>query len=161
MSILRMRSRLAKSGLLALLVLGVATTVVGADAVRFQTQLLSTNELGVVDGDGHGHANVSIDVAAGLVCFDVSFQASGTPNRAHIHVGNADQNGGIVVPFFELAAAPGDPRNDELELTGRTGGCVSADPALLAQIVANPSGYYVNLHNARFPPGSMRGQLDD
>ncbi len=37
---------------------------------------------------------------------------------------------------------------------------MTADPAVLAQIEANPSGYYVNLHNARFPGGAIRGQLD-
>jgi hypothetical protein len=41
-------------------------------------------------------------------------------------------------------------------------GCVEVtNKALLADIVANPDLYYVNLHNARFPAGSMRGQLDD
>ena len=28
-------------------------------------------------------------------------------------------------------------------------------------IAANPAGYYVNLHNARFPGGAARGQLED
>jgi hypothetical protein len=30
---------------------------------------------------------------------------------------------------------------------------------LIGEIAANPSGYYVNLHNARFPGGAIRGQL--
>jgi hypothetical protein len=37
---------------------------------------------------------------------------------------------------------------------------VSGDPAVLSQIVANPAGYYVNVHNARFPGGSLRCQLE-
>ena len=69
-------------------------------------------------------------------------------------------NGGIVVPLFELVGAPADPRNDELESRRRIEGCVPAAPALLEQIAANPAGYYVNLHNARFPAGAIRGQLD-
>ena len=36
-----------------------------------------------------------------------------------------------------------------------------ADPALVQLIADNPTGYYVNLHNARFPAGAMRCQLVD
>ena len=82
----------------------------------------------------------------------------GTPNRGHIHLAPAGSNGGIVVPFFELAAAPTDPRNDEIE-NGRITDCVAADPPVLSAIVASPGLYYVNIHSSRFPGGAARGQL--
>jgi hypothetical protein len=135
--------------------------------VTLTARLSGTQEVPPADPDGSGKAVVMIDVEAGRVCFDIkSLSDTGTPNRGHIHQGAAGVNGGIVVPFFELrippadpGAAATDPRNDALE-DGRLQDCVSADPAVLAQIVANPAGYYVNVHNARFPGGSLRCQLE-
>ena len=159
----RIRAIATRSSLIAVLVMGLAATVSAAEGMRFKTDLLSTNELTSHDADGRGKATVRIDAAAGLVCFDLSFRDSGTPNRAHIHAGDASTAGDIVVPFFDINTTPTalNPRHDELESKSRTEGCVTADPALLAEIAANPGNYYVNLHNARFPAGSMRGQLDD
>ena len=83
---------------------------------------------------------------------------------------NADARGGRVpgdrmtgrIPFFELR--PGDelstdPRHEAIE-RGRLQGCVPGDPAILAAILANPAGYYVNVHNSRFPGGALRPQLE-
>ena len=159
----RIRAIATRSSLIAVLVMGLAATVSAAEGLRFKTDMLSTNELTSHDSDGSGKATVWIDAEAGTVCFDLSFRDSGTPNRAHIHVGPAGGSGGIVVPFFDIHTADTalNARHEELESKSRTEGCVTADPALLAEIAANPGGYYVNLHNARFPAGSMRGQLDD
>jgi hypothetical protein len=54
-------------------------------------------------------------------------------------------SGGVVVNF--------DVANDGLS------GCVEADKELIKDVRQNPSGYYVNVHNADFPPGAVRGQL--
>jgi hypothetical protein len=135
------------------------------DGVRLRAELSGQNEVPVADPDGDGRAKVELFVEDGRVCFSLRFDDAGTPNRGHIHVGVSGVNGGIVVPLFELGVAqnpagPADPRNDELEARRRLEDCVTADPAVLALIKANPSGYYVNLHNARFPGGAIRGQLD-
>ena len=69
------------------------------------------------------------------------------------------------MPFFELIGLPADPRNDDLE-DGHLEGCAMLDLAvpanvlLIRDIAANPQNYYVNLHNARFPGGAVRGQLE-
>ena len=107
-----------------------------------------------------GRARVTLDTETGEVCFSVRFSSAGTPNRGHIHTGIKGANGGIVIPLFELIGMPADPRNDDLE-ERHLSDCVTADPALVQLIADNPTEYYVNLHNTRFPAGVMRCQLVD
>jgi hypothetical protein len=164
-----MRKRLVWFVVLALTVLlttgGIATAK--QTTVTLTARLSGAQEVPAADPDGSGKAVVMIDVEAGEVCFEVkSLSDTATPNRGHIHEGAAGVNGGIVVTFFELRIPPADPgapatdpRNDALE-SGRLADCVPGDPAVLARIVANPAGFYVNVHNARFPGGSLRCQLE-
>jgi len=160
-----MRTRVAWFVMLALVIgLVSAGTVAAADTtVDLTARLIGENEVPPADLDGSAKATVHIDVDGGQVCFQIkNFKDTGTPNRGHIHHAPAGANGPIVVPFFDLntAASVADPRNDQLE-SGRIEDCVSvADHALLADIVANPDQYYVNVHNSRYPAGSLRCQLE-
>jgi hypothetical protein len=140
------------------------TAALGDDGKsKLKARLTGAQEVPPADPDGEGKAKIKIDVDAGKLCFDLEFSDTGTPNRGHIHQGARGVNGPIVVPFFELRStdAPAtDPRHDELE-EGEFDDCVTADTTLLRDIADDPEGYYVNLHNARFPGGSIRGQLND
>lgn len=119
--------------------------------VAFQTMLTGAAEVpGPGDEDGQGMAWVTIDEGAGEVCFAITVSGITLPATAsHIHVGTSDVAGDVVVPL----EAPGE--------NGTSSGCVVVeDAALLADIVANPGGYYVNVHNEDFPAGALRGQLN-
>jgi hypothetical protein len=156
------RGSLSRSLVIAIAAVSLAAGVAASDSTKLKADLLGTNEVPVADLDGRGKATVRIDVEGGEVCFDVSFKDGGTANRGHIHENVAGMNGPIVVPFFDIQNVPansGDPRHDLLERNSGLSGCVLADPVLLQRIVDNPSGFYVNLHNARFPGGFVRGQL--
>ena len=151
----RFGGSLARSSVIAIALLSLAAGVAASDW-KLKADLLGTNEVPVADLDGRGKATVALDVEGGQACFDVSFDDGGTANRGHIHRGSTDA---IVVAFFDLQNTPNDPRHDVLERTNGLTGCVTASPALLAEIQANPSAFYVNLHNARFPGGFVRGDL--
>ena len=159
---LRLRGSLARSSIIAIVVLSLAAGVAASDALRFETVLRGVNENPDADPDGRGSANVRLDVEGGEVCATIEWNRIGTPNRAHIHVGGPEVNGMIVVHFFNIqdnTVSQFDPLHDQLEARPTYRDCVPADPAVLAQIEANPGGYYVNVHNARFPGGAIRGQL--
>ncbi|MGH9844069.1 MAG: CHRD domain-containing protein, partial [Blastocatellia bacterium] len=80
------------------------------------------------------------------VCYDITVKDIQTPTAAHIHAGAAGKAGGPKVTF--KAAADGAWK-----------GCVNADKALIKDLMDNPANYYVNVHNAEFPNGAVRGQL--
>jgi hypothetical protein len=40
-------------------------------------------------------------------------------------------------------------------------GCAAVDQGLIKAIIQNPERYYVNVHNADFPGGALRGQLSN
>jgi hypothetical protein len=99
------------------------------------------------DPDGFGFAKVVVNPALSQICFRLSVANIAPATAAHIHSGAYGTNGPVVVPFVP----PGPD--------GLIDGCVVVDAALAQAIVDNPSGYYVNVHNADYPAGAVRGQL--
>ncbi len=127
------------------LVAGATTANADAHLANFTADLSGANEVDDPgDPDGTGSAAVVIDVDTSEVCFTITFDGI-DPVAAHIHEGGADVNGGVVVDF-DWENNPGE-------------GCVAGDAAVVAAIVADPSGYYVNVHTAEFAAGAIRGQL--
>ena len=97
--------------------------------------------------DGKGTASVTLDEAKGEVCYNLEVSGlEGGATMAHIHKGAEGQAGGVVV---KLEA----PKNGSIRA------CAKADPSVIKEIAQNPSDYYVNVHDAKFPKGAIRGQL--
>ncbi len=78
-------------------------------------------------------------------------------NAGHIHTGVAGQAGDVLVDLEMGSTWPVDISSGGLNWFTR--GCVAVPEDVLAQITADPAGYYVNLHNAEFPAGAVRAQL--
>ena len=98
------------------------------------------------DDDGDGLANVFLEPDQGRICYDINVNGIGTATAAHIHEGGEDESGPVVVPLQPPAE-------------GAIDGCAPAEAELIDRIEADPSGFYVNVHNAEFPDGAVRGQL--
>jgi hypothetical protein len=103
------------------------------------------------DPDGRGTARIRLHANAGEVCYRVDWKRIGSPTAAHIHEGTKDVAGPVVVTLFQ-GGQSGKRRLAR--------GCIDeVDRALVADIVKRPRHYYVNVHNAEFPAGAIRGQL--
>ncbi|MDZ4371405.1 MAG: CHRD domain-containing protein [Phenylobacterium sp.] len=132
---------------LALIAATTALALAGpalADEVRLSAHL---GGAGSPDTDGAGHTNFRIDAATNQICYDLMVEKIAPATMAHIHKGAAGASGPVVVPL----ATP--------DASGKSTGCATAGQPVVAEILGNPGGYYVNVHNAEHPGGAIRGQL--
>jgi hypothetical protein len=129
-----------------LVVLGMAGAA-NATLFTFDVFMTGAQEApGPGDADGFGEALMTIDdsFAPPRISWlfspnNIAFPLSG----AHIHQAPFGVQGSVVVNF-------------SAQLSGS--GLADAD---LVNVLANPAGFYVNLHNSFFPNGAIRGQLPE
>lgn len=94
--------------------------------------------------DGTGTARLVL--TPGQVCAEMAITKVDEATAAHVHTGAKGVAGPVVITL---------PTPKE----GRASGCVSADPAIVATVVADPAGAYVNVHTDALAAGAVRGQL--
>ena len=99
------------------------------------------------DPDGSGRAEVSIADRIDEFCYEIKDVANIQPaTMAHVHRGAAGVAGPVVVTL-------------ETPTDGHSQACQKVDEAIADEIEANPASFYVNVHNAEYPNGAIRGQL--
>lgn len=115
----------------------------GAPAVPLNTG----QEAGAVHTGAGGSFSYTIDDDE--LCYTLTARDLSVPaTAAHIHVAARNAAGPVVVALEVVSGTD-----------WTVDACTTADSDLLAAIEANPGAYYVNVHNADFPAGEIRGQL--
>lgn len=170
----RSNTRIVLTGV-AGLVVGALTVpaVVGANARRgtggsqqdqamaeqtFTAVLSGANEVSGGSTVGTGAATITVDRVAGTVCVDsVTVDVDEIHNAngvlvdpvilTHIHKGAVGANGPVVIDF--------DPQSKSA-----LSKCVTpASPATIGELLADPAGFYFNVHTTGFPSGAVRGNF--
>ena len=123
----------------------------GTGGKALVAKLSGANEVPQANTADRGSAVIRLNAKTLKVCWAFSAlklspnTGLGTaPVAAHIHVGAAGVAGAIVVPLGASYARRG---------------CMTSTKPVIDAILANPKGYYVNVHNASYPGGAIRGQL--
>ena len=133
----------------------LALTTIAADSGRQFTTTLTgeaeVNAQGVPnqgDLDGSGTATITLNYGQGTICWEINVSGITLPaSAAHIHEAPVTAPGPVVVPL----SAP--------DASGFASGCAMVDRAEIKDIIQHPEEYYVNVHNADFNAGALRGQL--
>ena len=164
----------ARKGLLLLALVapmaiaGHLNTLLNADLDGRQEVNTGGNNAIVGDPDGRGEFYVfGIDSVgptdnSRVLCYNLQVKriaelqlAPGNGRAAHIHKGKAGENGPVVA---NLAWPQDGQAADCLDARLRPAQFPLGD-SVVADIMANPEDYYVNVHNTEFRGGAIRGQL--
>lgn len=138
-------SRLALA--VALAGVTIATSVAPAHAGPLETVLTGAAEVpGPGDPDGSGTFVGKVKPGKGTLCYILTVNSIAPATAAHVHVGTADVAGPVVIALVPPTS-------------GSATACATADRDLLLAIARHPEQYYVNVHNAEYPAGALRGQL--
>jgi hypothetical protein len=162
-----------KRTILTVLVLAMTVAAIAAVITRsaeaqtirvFTAVLLPSNEVPPVtvnptETASSGNATVTLNTANNTARFDwsmIGLASNSLVILSHIHQGAAAVNGPIVVDSGLTPAAPVAAVSGAFSLTREN---LTVPPAIAAGIVANPAGFYFNVHTALSPQGVARGQL--
>ena len=145
-----MQTREMSMCIMAVALLAATLTVVAQPASEQRLAAVSLTGAAEVpgpgDSNGTGTVTLTIKPATGEVCYDLTVANMQEATAAHLHEGAVGQEGPVKVSL-------------EAPKTGTAQGCTRVEAALLQTLLENPANYYVNVHNAEFPKGAVRGQL--
>lgn len=106
---------------------------------------------GAAAGDPDGRATALLELRGDRLTYTLTWENIGAPTAAHLHVGAAGVNGPVAVMLFA-----GRPDGSARSAKGTVR---VTDPAVLDGLRTDPTGFYVNLHTAKYPGGAVRGRL--
>jgi hypothetical protein len=158
-------------GSVLLLAISMFTTAARANTLKFTATLTGSQEVPPTGSTATGSITVTVDTVAQLLTVNETFTGlvGGPASAAHIHCcGPAGVNEPVAVPFTGFPAAVSGTYTNTFDLTlaatytttfltasgGTAGG---AEAALIAALESGNA--YANIHDATFPGGEIRGQL--
>lgn len=141
-----MRKLMLSTCVIALALLTWAHLAAAQEMGKMTAKLTGAAEVSPGDTKGSGTVQVTLNPDKGEVCYDLTVKDIQEATAAHIHEGAAGKDGPVKVAL-------------DAPKTGSAKGCKSADAAVIKVIMERPANYYVNVHNAAFPKGAVRGQL--
>ena len=131
------------------LTLGAVVASAAEAGRKTQTGLWGTEEVpGPGDPDGAGSFTARLNPGQRQLCYELSVTDIDRATMAHVHRGET----GIAGPVVVTLTPPS---------TGSSKGCARLTRALGNELLRYPGRFYVNVHNAVFPAGAVRGQLGD
>ena len=111
------------------------------------TTLTGLNEVkSLGDPDGTGILKFTLKTEEGKFCYDLNISNISDPTSATINFGTRDSSGDVLITL-------------QPPTLGSSADCVTLDADRIGDIIRNPGSYYVNVLNADFPEGAIRGQL--
>ena len=162
---------------LAVLALGAGPSVAPANddddnnnhERHFEARLFGANEVPPVSTRASGRLRATLNHSETELAFQLSWEdLTADAAVAHIHFGPSRVNGGVMVFFCGGGGQPACPAGASATISGTitaanvvgpTGQGI--DPGEFAEVVrAIRTQAYANVHNARFPGGEIRGQLN-
>ncbi len=151
-------------------VLGASTFAQSVESIPFRVNLTPGEEVPALTLNAAGFSTVWFhvvrdaagQVVSGTVDFHVRYQFPGevTFTGFHIHRGAAGTNGPVVLDTRITGANPvvdASGRGEILRPVTVPPG--SPGVAVLNELLANPTNFYLNLHTTVNPGGAVRGQL--
>ncbi len=134
--------------LVSLLVLVAAVAQAQSDATILFAELRGSNEVPPTTSSVVGVALITID-SSNLMTVEIDAPGIQNPTAAHIHNNVAGQNAGVFVGFTPALVFS----------NGRLKGTFQLDASKTGPLLANPAGFYVNVHTSANGGGEIRGQL--
>ena len=139
------------TGLALLLGIAVMARSTTASMITFTASLDGAQQVPSNMSTATGSGTVVLDDIADTITVDLSFSGltGGPATAAHIHgPGAAGTNAPIIFPFTGVPAATSGVIPEQM---------FSITPTQITELEAGL--FYMNIHNASFPSGEIRGQL--
>jgi hypothetical protein len=138
-----MRYRIAIVAILAGAVWAVAASAAMSPVVS--AKMTGGAESPKGPANASGLAIIHLNAAKGSVCWQFkNLKGVTSPNASHIHKGGKGVSGPVFIALGGKFALKG---------------CTTASKSAITAVESKPGAYYVNVHNAKYPNGAVRGQL--